>query len=312
MKIGIDIMGGDFAPDATVSGAILAYKELPQNVRLVLIGDKEQIISSLTEKGADSNNFDIVHASEVISMGEHPTKAFTQKPNSSISIGFHLLKEGKIDGFASNGNTGAMLVGSMFSVKTISGVIRPCITSLLPKENGETGLILDVGINADCKPDVLYQFAILGSLFAEHVYGIKKPKVGLLNIGEEPEKGNLVSQATHSLMKDTKDFNFIGNVEGRDIFNDLADVIVCDGFTGNVVLKQAEALYTMIKKRGLSDAYFDRFNYENYGGTPVLGINSTVMIGHGISNDIAVKNMLLLTKDIVEAKLSDKIKQAFQ
>jgi glycerol-3-phosphate acyltransferase PlsX len=312
MKIGIDIMGGDFAPDATVSGAILAYNELPKNVRLVLIGDKEQIISSLTEKGADSNNFDIVHASEVISMGEHPTKAFTQKPNSSISIGFHLLKEGGIDGFASNGNTGAMLVGSMFSVKTIPGVIRPCITSLLPKENGETGLILDVGINADCKPDVLYQFAILGSLFAEHVYGIKKPKVGLLNIGEEPEKGNLISQATHSLMKDTKDFNFIGNVEGRDIFNDLADVIVCDGFTGNVVLKQAEALYTMIKKRGLSDAYFDRFNYENYGGTPVLGINSTVMIGHGISNDIAVKNMLLLTKDIVEAKLSDKIKQAFQ
>ena len=312
MKIGIDIMGGDFAPDATVSGAILAYNELPSTVRLVLIGDKEQIISSLTEKGADSNNFDIVHASEVISMGEHPTKAFTQKPNSSISIGFHLLKEGGIDGFASNGNTGAMLVGSMFSVKTIPGVIRPCITSLLPKENGETGLILDVGINADCKPDVLYQFAILGSLFAEHVYGIKNPKVGLLNIGEEPEKGNLVSQATHSLMKDTKDFNFIGNVEGRDIFNDLADVIVCDGFTGNVVLKQAEALYTMIKKRGLSDDYFDRFNYENYGGTPVLGINSTVMIGHGISNDIAVKNMLLLTKDIVEAKLSDKIKQAFQ
>ena len=312
MKIGIDIMGGDFAPDATVSGVILAYDELPKNVRLVLLGDKEQIISSLTEKGADSNNFDIVHASEVISMGEHPTKAFSQKPNSSISIGFHLLKEGAIDAFSSNGNTGAMLVGSMFSVKTIPGVIRPCITSLLPKENGGVGLILDVGINADCKPDVLYQFAILGSLFAEHVYGIKTPKVGLLNIGEEPEKGNLISQATHGLMKDSKDFNFIGNVEGRDIFNDLADVIVCDGFTGNVVLKQAEALYTMIKKRGLSDAYFDRFNYENYGGTPVLGINSTVMIGHGISNDTAVKNMLLLTKNIVEAKLSDKIKHAFQ
>jgi len=311
MKIGIDIMGGDFAPDATVSGAILAYNELPKNVRLVLIGDKEQIVSCLTKMGADSNNFDIVHASEVISMGEHPTKAFTQKPNSSISIGFHLLKEGVIEGFASNGNTGAMLVGSMFSVKTIPGVIRPCITSLLPKENGGVGVMLDVGINADCKPDVLYQFAILGSLFAEHVYGIKNPKVGLLNIGEEPEKGNLISQATHALMKDTKDFNFIGNVEGRDIFNDMADVIVCDGFTGNVALKQAEAIYTMIQKRGLSDTYFDRFNYENYGGTPVLGINSTVMIGHGISNDIAVKNMLLLTRDIAEAKLSIKIKQAF-
>ena len=312
MKIGVDIMGGDFAPNATVAGVILAYKELPKNVRLVLIGDQEQIISRLVKQDVDPNNFDIIHSSEVIAMGEHPTKAFSQKPNSSISIGFRLLKEGKIDAFASNGNTGAMLVGSMFSVKTIAGVIRPCITSILPKENGGVGLILDVGINADCRPDVLYQFAVLGSLFAENVYGIKKPKVGLLNIGEEPEKGNLVSQAAHDLMKDSKDFNFVGNVEGRDIFNDLADVIVCDGFTGNIVLKQAEALYTMIRKRGLKDEYFDRFNYEIYGGTPVLGINSTVLIGHGISNDIAVKNMVLITKEIVEAKLSEKIKLAFQ
>jgi phosphate acyltransferase len=312
MRIGIDIMGGDFAPGATISGAILACNELPQDVRLVLIGDQDQIRAGLAEKGADADKFDIVHTTEVIGMGEHPTKAFTQKPNSSISFGFHLLKEGKIDGFASNGNTGAMLVGSMFSVKAVSGVIRPCITSILPKENGGVGLILDVGTNADCKPDVLYQFGLLGSLFAEHVYGIKTPKVGLLNIGEEPEKGNLVSQATHTLMKDSKDFNFIGNVEGRDIFNDSADVIVCDGFTGNVVLKEAEAFYTMIRKRKIRDEYFDRFNYEIYGGTPVLGINSTVMIGHGISSDIAVKNMLLLTRDIVNAKLADKIKLAFQ
>jgi glycerol-3-phosphate acyltransferase PlsX len=245
-------------------------------------------------------------------MSEHPTKAFSHKPNSSIALGFFMLKEGKLDGFASNGNTGAMLVGSMFSVKSIAGVIRPCITSILPKENGGVGLILDVGTNADCKPDVLYQFGVLGSLYAEHVYNIKNPRVALLNIGEEPEKGNLVAQAAHQLMKDSRDFNFVGNVEGRDIFGDHCDVIVCDGFTGNVVLKEAEAFYTLIKKRGLSDAYFDRFNYENYGGTPVLGINSTVMIGHGISNEIAVKNMLLLTKDVVEAKLSDKIKQVFQ
>lgn len=312
MKIGIDIMGGDFAPGATVSGAILAYNELPKDVRLVLIGDKELILAELAKHKADENNFDIVHTTEVIAMSEHPTKAFSQKPNSSIALGFFMLKEGKLDGFASNGNTGAMLVGSMFTVKSIPGVIRPCITSILPKENGGVGLILDVGTNADCKPDVLYQFGVLGSLCAEHVYGIKNPKVGLLNIGEEPEKGNLVTQAAHQLMKDSKDFNFIGNVEGRDIFGDHADVIVCDGFTGNVVLKEAEAFFTLIKKRGLSDAYFDRFNYENYGGTPVLGVNSTVMIGHGISNDIAVKNMLLLTKDVVEAKLSDKIKLAFQ
>ena len=312
MKIGIDIMGGDFAPDATISGAVSAYNELPNDVRLVLIGDKEQIIAGLGKHSADAINFDIVPTTEVVGMGEHPTKVFSNKPNSSIAVGFQLLKEGKLDAFASNGNTGAMLVGSMFSVKAIPGVIRPCITSVLPKEQGGVGLILDVGTNADCKPDVLYQFAVLGSLFAEHVYGIKNPKIGLLNIGEEAEKGNLVSQAAHSLMKDSKDFNFIGNVEGRDIFNDHADVIVCDGFTGNVVLKEAEAFYTMFKKRGFKDPYFDRFNYENYGGTPILGINSTVMIGHGISNEIAVKNMLLLTKDIVEAKLSDKIKQAFQ
>ena len=312
MKIGIDIMGGDFAPDATIAGAILAYNELPKDVRLVLIGDKDQILSALKKDDADEKNFEIIHSTEVIGMGEHPTKAFSHKPNSSIALGFSLLKEGKIDGFASNGNTGAMLVGSMFSAKSVPGVIRPCITSLLPKENGGIGLILDVGSNADCKPDVLYQFGVLGSIFAEHVYGIKNPKVGLLNIGEEPEKGNLVAQAAHGLMKDSKDFNFVGNIEGRDIFNDHADVIVCDGFTGNVVLKQAEAFYTMIKKRKIKDEYFDRFNYENYGGTPVLGVNSTVMIGHGISNKIAVKNMLLLTKNIIEAKLADKIKLAFQ
>ena len=312
MKIGIDIMGGDFAPNATIAGAVLAYKLLPKDVRLVLIGDKEQIVTGLAKHNTDANNFDIVHTTDIILMSDHPTKAFSQKPNSSISVGFHLLKEGQIDGFAGNGNTGAMLVGSMFSVKSVPGVIRPCITSVLPKENGGVGLILDVGTNADCKPDVLYQFAVLGSLFAENVYGIKNPKVGLLNIGEEPEKGNLVTQAAHSLMKDSKDFNFIGNVEGRDIFNDNADVIVCEGFTGNVVLKQAEAFYTLVKKRGLKDEYFDRFNYENYGGTPVLGINSTVMIGHGISNDIAVKNMLLLTKDVVEANLTEKIKHIFQ
>ena len=312
MRIGIDIMGGDFAPDATVSGAVLAYNELPKDVRLVLIGDKEQIIACLAKEGADEINFDIVHTTEIIGMGEHPTKVFSQKPNSSISVGFHLLKEGKIDGFASNGNTGAMLVGSMFSVKAIPGVIRPCITSVMPQENGGIGLLLDVGSNADCKPDVLYQFAVLGSLFSEYVYGIKNPRVSLLNIGEESEKGNLVAQAAHGLMKDSKDFNFIGNCEGRDLFNNHSDVIVCDGFTGNVVLKQAEAMYTMLRKRKIKDEFFDRFNYEIYGGTPVLGINSTVMIGHGISNNIAVKNMLILTKNIIEAKLADKIKIAFQ
>jgi glycerol-3-phosphate acyltransferase PlsX len=312
MKIGLDVMGGDFAPEATVSGAILAHNELPPDVSLVLIGDQDQIIPLLEAKGAKASSGEIVQSTEASAMGEHPTKAFTQKPNSSISLGFKMLKEGSLDGFASTGNTGAMLVGSMYTLKAIPGVIRPCITSVLPKEEGGFSLILDVGTNADCKPDVLYQFGILGSIYAEHVHNIKSPKVGLLNIGEEPEKGNLVSQAAHNLMKDSKDFNFIGNIEGRDLFDGKADVIVCDGFTGNVVLKEAEAFYTLIRKRKLKDEYFDRFNYEIYGGTPILGINSTVMIGHGISNGTAIKNMLLLAREVTQAKLSEKIKLAFQ
>lgn len=305
-------MGGDYAPSATIKGALLALQALPESSQIVLIGDESLIKVELEKENADVNTFEVVHAPDVIGMAEHPTKAFVKKPESSISVGFHLLKKGLIDGFASAGNSGAMLVGAFYTIKSITGVIRPSITSILPKENGGVGLILDVGINADCKPDVLNQFAILGSLYAEHVHGISNPKVALLNIGEEEGKGNLLCQSAYNLMKDSEDFNFIGNVEGRDLFNDKADVIVCDGFTGNVVLKQAEAFYALTKKRGLQDEYFDRFNYENYGGTPILGVNGTVIIGHGISNDKAVKNMLLHTAEVVQAKLSEKIKTAFQ
>lgn len=311
MKIGIDIPGGDFAPNATALGAVLAAKELPSNVKLVLIGNEAETKKIIESVGADPNIFEYAHTEEVIGMGEHPTRAFTQKPNSSIGIGFRLLKEGKIDAICSAGNTGAMLIGSVFTVKAIPGVIRPCITSILPKLNGGTGIILDVGINADCKPDVLYQFGILGSLYAEHYLDIPNPRVALMNIGEEAEKGNLVSQSAYGLMKDSKDFNFIGNVEGRDLFNDKADVIVCDGFTGNVMLKEAESIYHLIKERGIKDAYFDRFNFEQYGGTPVLGVNGNVLIAHGISNDVAIKNMILQAKKVTEVNLTEKIKVFF-
>jgi glycerol-3-phosphate acyltransferase PlsX len=312
MKIGIDIMGGDFAPEATTLGSILAFNELPEDVKLVLIGDEPAIQEILEREKFDASNFEIVHSEDVIQMNDHPTKALFRKPKSSIAIGFGLLKEGRIDSFASTGSTGAMLVGSIYSVNNVPGVIRPCITSVLPKENGGVGVILDVGSNADCKPDVLYQFAILGSIFAEHVYGLENPRVGLLNIGEEEEKGNLLAQAAHEAMKGARDFNFIGNIEGRDLFSDKADVIVCDGFTGNVVLKEAEAFYELLKKRDMLDDYFKRFNYEIYGGTPVLGINSNVIIGHGISNPNAIKNMILLSKEVVEANLPEKIKHAFK
>lgn len=312
MKIGIDIMGGDFAPDANVSGAILANKELPQDVKIVLLGDEALVKERVAALGGNVNDFEIVHAPEVITMHDHPTRAIPQKPNSTISIGFDLLAKNDIQAFSSTGNTGAMLVGSIYKINSIPGIIRPCITSTVPNIKGSNSLILDVGSNADCKPDVLYQFAILGSLYAQQVYGIENPKVGLLNIGEEESKGNLLTQSAYKLMDGSTDFNFTGNIEGRDIFTGKVDVIVCDGFTGNVVLKQAEGMFGLIKKRGIKDEYFDRFNYENYGGTPILGVNSNVIIGHGISNDVAVKNMLLHSYDVSKSNLTQKIKEAFK
>ncbi len=311
MKIGIDIFGGDFAPDANIQGAILAQKELPKEIKQVLIGDQEQILSCLSKHGGNSQDFEIVHAPDIITMHDHPTRAIPQKPNSSISVGFDLLASKEINAFASTGNTGAMLVGSMYKIHTIPGIIRPCITSTIPTIDGSESILLDVGSNADCKPDVLYQFALLGSIYSKNVYGNKKPKVGLLNIGEEESKGNLLTIATYKLLAESDEVDFVGNIEGRDIFLGKADVIVCDGFTGNIVLKEAEGIYTLMKKRGIVDAYFDRFNYENYGGTAILGVQGNVVIGHGISNDIAVKNMILHSYEVAKSGLSNKINEFF-
>lgn len=312
MKIGFDIMGGDYAPKEAIAGAILAQKELGSKVRIVLIGNKEEALHQLANAGANESDFDFVHTSEVIGMSEHPTKAISQKKDSSISVGFGLLAHKKIDAFVSAGNTGAMLVGSMFSVKPIEGVIRPCITAMVPKTNGGVGLIVDVGANADCRPDVLYQFGVLGSLLLKHVYKNSDPKVGLLSIGEEKEKGNLVTVSAHNLMEDSTQFHFIGNVEGRDIISDKVDVIVCEGFTGNVVLKALESMYFVLHKRGIQDDYLERFNYENFGGTPILGVNAPVIIGHGISNKKAFKNMIISAHDVIESKLVSIIHDAFQ
>ena len=305
-------MGGDNSPDATLNGAYLASQYLGEEETIVLVGDEKLAKSWFKSNNIDTSVFEFIHADDVISMNEHATKALRKKPNNSISVGFNALKNKEIDVFSSAGNSGAMLVGSMFSIGPIKGVIRPSITSVLPKKNGGVGLILDVGVNADCKPDVLFQFAILGSLFAENVYNIQKPKVGLLNIGEEKGKGNLLTQSTFQLLEDNDDINFVGNVEGRDLFNDKADVIVCDGFTGNVVLKLAESFYSLINQKNIKDDYFDRFNYEIYGGTPVLGVDGNVLIGHGISNENAIKNMILLGKDLINSNLNSKIKKAFR
>jgi glycerol-3-phosphate acyltransferase PlsX len=309
MKIGLDVMGGDFAPDVTIEGAQMALEYLSSNDRIFLFGPEDIIEEKIREKKAKKEAFTIIHSPEIIGMGERPIKAYTQKPESSISKGFKYLKTKKIDSFASAGNSGATMVGAMYSVNNIKGVIRPVTLTILPKEIGGMNVMLDIGTNPDIKPDIMYQFAILGSIYAKYVLNIKNPRVGLLNIGEEEEKGNLLCQSAFRLMKDSDDFHFFGNIEGRDLFKDKADVIVCDGFTGNIVLKQMEAMYRLLVKRNLTDDFIHKLNYENYGGSPILGVNGSVIIGHGISSSVAIKNMILLSKNIHEAKLTQKIKR---
>lgn len=304
-------MGGDFAPRECVHGALRVSKELGPDVHLILFGDEPVLRSLIKREGGSKEQFDIVHCPENIGMAESPTKALQQKPNSSISVGFDFLKDGKIDAFAGAGNTGAMLVGAMYSVKTIEGVLRPALSSIVPRDNGKIGVMLDVGANVDCKPEMLLQFGIMGALYAKHIYHIDEPKVALISIGEEEGKGNLLVKEASELLRESDKLNFIGNIEGRDIFAEKADVMVCDGFVGNIILKFGESIYDMIKSRGIRDEYWDRFNYENYGGTGILGINAPVVIAHGISNAAAFRNMILLAREMVESRLVEVFKDVF-
>lgn len=311
MKIGIDVMGGDYAPDAIIEGSVDSLDQFSGNEELVLLGDRTTILGKLTGLNIDPSLFKIIHTTQVIEMGDHPAKAFSQKKDSSIAVGYQMLKEGTLDGFCSAGNTGAMLVGASYTVNVIPGVLRPALATILPRIDGRNAVILDVGLNPDCKPDILLQYGILGSLFAKSVLEIENPRVGLLNIGEEKTKGTAAVKAAYELMKEYPGLNFAGNIEGNALFNDnMTDVVVCDGFVGNVVLKQAEALYTLLKRRNISDPFLDRFNYENTGGTPIIGINANVVIGHGISNRKAIMNMIIQTKNVVRANLAQKIVEA--
>ncbi len=307
MKIGIDLMGGDYAPKEAIEGIQQYYSE-GGKAHLVLLGDEEKITPLLSQYSLAPDRFSLVHAPEVIGYDDSPTRALKEKPKSSISVGFHLLATGKTDAFISAGNTGAMLVGSLYALKPIEGVLRPTISTIIPKENGGTGLLLDVGLNSDCKPEQLNQFAIMGSVYAQNILGIDNPRVALLNIGEEEGKGNLLAQATYPLLKENRHINFIGNVEGRDVLLDNADVIVCDGFTGNVILKLAESLFEITQKKQINHEYFERFNFENYGGTPVLGVSKPVIIGHGISKGKAFKNMIALAEKMIEKEIMEKLK----
>ena len=335
LKIGIDAMGGDFAPEVAVEGAIMALDKIGKDSRIVLFGDEKRILELLKSHNCPADKFDIVATTEVIEMGDHPAKSFIAKKDSSMTVGFRHLVEGKIDGFASAGSTGAMMVGCMQVVKPIKGVIRPVISTLMPIVMNRRGLLLDVGLNVDAKPEVLAQYGLLGSIFAEAVLGIKNPRIGLLNIGEEEGKGNAQAKATYELLKEQKNINFVGNVESSYIFTGkYCDVVVSDGFVGNVILKMAEAMYRintrltpfkpwllnllrpvlepMCPKLYYHQNFWNALNYESVGGTIVIGVNAPVMIGHGGSSAKAICSMICTMERNIESRVCDKIRDAFK
>jgi glycerol-3-phosphate acyltransferase PlsX len=304
-------MGGDYAPDAVIEGAVDSLQHLTGDDELILLGNENAIRSKLAEMLVEPSLFEIVPTTQVIEMGDHPAKAFSQKKNSSIAVGYGMLKSGMLDGFCSAGNTGAMLVGASYTVNVIPGVLRPALATILPCIDNRDSVILDVGLNPDCKPDVLLQYGILGTIYAKYVLRSENPTVGLLNIGEEETKGTPAVKSAYELMKGHPGINFMGNIEGNALFSEsMTDVIVCDGFVGNVVLKQAEAFHNIARRRNFSDPFCDRLDFENIGGTPIIGINANVVIGHGISKRKAIMNMVLQTRACVHANLAGKIKEA--
>lgn len=316
MNIGLDIMGGDFAPEEAIKGVLSYLQSISaeaEKVHFVLVGDPALSEPYLPLLDCFKDRFSFIPAKQVIGMHEHPTKALKEKPDSSISIGFGLLQQQKIDAFIGAGNTGAMLVGALYSVKAIPGVLRPTIASPIPKLDGKFNVLLDVGANADCKAEHLVQFALMGSFFAHHVLGLENPRVALLNLGEEEGKGNILAQATFPLLKQHEGINFIGNKEGRDLLLNQTDVFVCEGFVGNIVLKMAESIYQIFThQRKIKDEFLEMFNYETYGGTPILGVNAPVIIGHGISHAPAFHSMIKSAINIVDSQLISILQKYFK
>jgi glycerol-3-phosphate acyltransferase PlsX len=310
MTIALDAMGGDFAPKAVLEGARLVKSVLPKGYSLLLVGDSEAIRTGFKEIGANPDDFDIRHAATVIEMGEHPAKAFPQKPDSSIAVGFGLLQSGEAQAFCSAGNTGAMMVGSMFTIKALPGILRPAIMGYLPKEDGSLGVLVDIGANADCKPEQLNQFAELAKIYSECILDIPNPRVGLLNLGEEEQKGSILTQAAFQLLKANPNIHFIGNIEGRDVFGTKADVVVCDGFVGNVVTKMAEHFFDILHARGVKDDFVNSLNYEVVGGSPIVGVDGNVVIGHGVSSPLAIKNMVLVAQKMIASDMLNLLKGA--
>lgn len=323
--IAVDAMGGDFAPRNEILGAIEAYQE-SGDFELLLVGRKEAIIDEINSNKLEFDEKFIVHADEVIDMHDHPTETMKSKPNSSMAVGTKLVKSGKAHAFVSTGNTGAMVVNSIFGMGRIKGVSRPTLTAPLPNDKGEFTFVADVGAFVDSKPKHLFEFAVLSKIMIENIYGINNPRIGILNVGEEESKGYRLTSDASKLLAESK-LNFIGNVEGNDIFKGTADLVVCDGFIGNIILKFAESIIPFLKSsfknyadlglsnklrigmvRGPLKEALKNANPDNLGGLPLLGVDGISIIGHGSSSPLAIKNMVLRAKEMYDKDIVNKIR----
>jgi glycerol-3-phosphate acyltransferase PlsX len=325
VTIALDAMGGDSAPRAEVEGAVLAAREL--GIRVLLVGQQETVKRELLKHAHRGLPLEIVHASEVIAMNESPVTAFRKKKDSSVHVAARLVKNGEADGFVSAGNTGAVMTAAHFILGTLPSVDRPALAAPFPTTRGGVSVMLDVGANVDSKPIHLEQFAIMGEIYYRALFGTRRPKVGLLSIGEEEMKGNELTKEVHNRLKQMS-LQFVGNIEGRHVFAGDADVIVCDGFIGNVALKISEGLVehigttlkealnsTLASQVGFVFArkafanFKKKLDYSEYGGAPLLGVRGVTIIGHGRSNANAIKNAIRVAAELSRAKLNEKIEQ---
>jgi phosphate acyltransferase len=327
VRISLDAMGGDHAPDNEIDGALAALREANNRFEVVFIGPEDLLEKHMQSRGAEGMRYSIVHASQVIGMHDSPVAALREKKDATISVGLNLHREQQVDAFVSTGNTGAVVSASIMTLGRLKDVSRPTIGAFLPTETGVT-LLLDAGAVTDCKPHFLYEFAVMGSIYAQLLFHKEKPLIGILNIGEEPGKGDELSKAAYKMLEQSS-LNFIGNIEGRDILKGKADVVVCDGFTGNVLLKFAESVIDILKNkfrsyadrgllhkiwmgmmRGTLRSILKEFDYQEYGGVPLLGVKGITIIGHGGSTPKAIKNMILKADEMIRYDINERIENA--
>lgn len=325
ITIALDAMGGDNAPVNDVAGAVKTVRET-RHINIVLVGQQDIIERELKKHSYDLNRISVHHCTEVIGMHESPAEALKKKPDSSIVTGTNLIKQKKADAFISAGNTGAVMAASLFILGRISNISRPTIGESFPTDEG-VSIVFDVGANMDCKPIHLLEFAVMGVVYANHIYSISNPRVAMLNVGEEKSKGNTLAFDSYRLLENSG-LNFIGNVEGRDVLRGKAEVIVCDGYTGNVILKFAESIPAVLKGKFLKYAgksifhklwagmiyktlkkVLKDFDYQNYGGVPLLGIKGITIIGHGSSSPLAISNMCLKADLMFREKINEVIEE---